>query len=646
MRQTIYLFFLIGFTFSFAQDQRFGRVSKGELEKRESKITPDAAAEVLYEKANISLELSPRGEFILTREYEGRIKIYDKDNVDDDFLMQEVVYYSPSSSRERVSGLRGSTYNLENGKVVETRVRNSDIFTESKNQYWDSQKFTFPNVQNGSVLEYRYTITSTRFRDIDRWFFQKEIPVIYSELSFKHPDMFHYSPDIRGAISGRINRGGDSAHDYTFDYNVTKYIYENVPALDREAYVFNLDNLKASIRFELMQFSHPGFISENYSTSWEQIGKDLSKHSNFGNQIQGNNFLNETVQQITANANSPEEKMELIFNYVKSNFNWNNFNGLTTDNGVRSTFNNKTGNVADINLMLVSMMEKAGLDASPVVLSTVNNLLLNYSFPSITSLNYVIAAVEINNDTYLMDATEKYSRINMLPMRALNHRGFKISQNGVSEVPLVNYVMSSSKKTAAVDLNSDGTISGNFSEIKDSYFAMTDKRRQTNDPKRFEENYLNEYNFDIQNFRIDENEERGMFRYSFQFEDAPGGNVIGDKIIFNPLFFTQTENPMFVSNNRNYPLEFGTLMAIEKVFRINIPEGYKVESLPESKTYIVEGNVAGYSYNIEENGGTITVTSLYQIGHSTLPFSFYQPMKEFESNEISAEAQQIVLVKK
>lgn len=86
-------------------------------------------------------------------------------------------------------------------------------------------------------------------------------------------------------------------------------------------------------------------------------------------------------------------------------------------------------------------------------------------------------------------------------------------------------------------------------------------------------------------------------------------------------------------------------MALEKIFRIKIPEGYKVESLPESKTFVVEGNVAGYSYNVEQKDDMIIVSTLYQIGHSTLPFSFYEPMKEFELNEINAEAQQIVLVK-
>src|SRR5690625_4820224 len=161
--------------------------------------------------------------------------------------------------------------------------------------------------------------------------------------------MFRFSPDIRGGISGRTIRGGEASHDYTFDYETTTFIYENLPALDREAFVFNLDNLKASIRFELMQFAHAGHLSENYATSWVQIGKDLMRHSNFHGQLACNNLLNDQVQQIIAGNETHKEKMEIIFNYAKNNFSRNIFTGITNQNGIRNTYNNNPGNVADIN---------------------------------------------------------------------------------------------------------------------------------------------------------------------------------------------------------------------------------------------------------------------------------------------------------
>src|SRR5690606_30066549 len=152
----------------------------------------------------------------------------------------------------------------------------------------------------------------------------------------------------------------------------------------------------------------------------------------------------------------------------------------------------------------------------------------------------VIASVEINNQLYLMDATEKYSNINMLPLRDLNHRGFRIFENGsIQEIPLTNYSLSTEKEMIGATLSTDGLISGIFSQTKDQYFAMTDKMSQIEDPKEFEKSYLDEFNFDVSTFKMDENADKGILRYTFKFSDIPAADVVGDKLILNPLLFRQ-----------------------------------------------------------------------------------------------------------
>ncbi len=647
MKIKIVLLFLTVFYISYAQDYRNGKVSKEELEKTKSSIDPEVAGEILYEKSYVILEFSTVEKRIYVRkEIEGRIKVYDKDNLIDKFLTQEVVMYAPSSFREKTLEFKGSTYNLENGKVVETKVKGSDIFKERKSKNYEAEKFTYPNVKNGSVLEYKYTISSPYYREIDRWYFQQEIPVVSSEFTFVRPDFFVYSPDERGEIRGKVKNDRRPAHGMNYDNTITEYRFENVKPLRNEPYVFNSNNLKASIRYELMKFEYPGYLTENYSTTWAQIGKDLMNHSDFGSQLKGNSFLDETVQMITSGISTPTDKMQAVFNYVKSNYSWNNYYGLSTDAGIRSAFKDKTGNAADINLTLVSMLQKAGLNANPVVLSTVQNLMVNYTFPSITSLDFVIACVEINNQLYLMDATEKYSNINMLPLRDLNHRGFRIAENGsVQEIQLTNYAISNEKETINATLSTDGKISGTYIDTRDQYFAMSDKSKQIEDPKKFQENFLKKYNFDVENFNIDESNDKSSLRYSFKFNDVQAGEMIGGKLIINPLLFTQFKENSFKQESRNYPLEFGSSIKKVKTIKIKIPEGYKVESIPSEKQFVVDGNVAGYVYKIEEKDGFIIVNSLYEIAHSILPANYYKLMKDFENKQINTEAQEVVLIK-
>jgi hypothetical protein len=630
-----------------AQDLRFGKVSKEELTKEKSTIDPEAAAEILYEKMDVLLEYDQvERKFIVKKEVEGRIKVYKKDNTPNDFLGQEVTIYVPGSTREKLSGFRGSTYNLEGGKIEETKVKGSDIFTEKNNKYWETQKFAFSNVKDGSVVEYKYTILSPYYRNIDRWFFQTELPVVNSQFKFTYPEIFTYSPDIRGEVKGRMNNTTRPVPNMKFNNNIVEFTYTNVKGLDKEPYVLNSDNLKASVRYELMLFSFPGYITENYSATWEQIGKDLNNHDNIGKQLIGNNFLDETVQTVAGSIPNQLEKTEAIFNYVKNNFAWNRTNGIHAENGVRSTFKDKRGNSADINLTLVSMLQKAGINANPVVLSTVNNLIVNYSFPSVSSLNFLIASAEINGNLYLMDATEKLSKINMLPLRDLNHRGFQILGNGsIKELSLNNYALSNIKQSIMATLNPDGTISGNYVETKDEYFAMMDNMSKRQDAKEFEKYYLEDFSFDVDNFKIDENEEKGIIRYSFKFENVPSADVMGNKILINPTLFSQLMNSKFQYENRNYPLEFGTASNSSYTVKIKIPEGYKIESLPQEKQFVIEGNKAGYLYKVEEKDGFIVLNKVEQIAQSILPPSYYKMMKEFEKNQINAEAQQVVLVK-
>lgn len=630
-----------------AQDKRFGKVSQEELTKARSTIDAESPAEVLYEKIDIVLEYSQvEGHFFLTKEVEGRIKVFKKDNTDDRYLKQEVHLYSPNATREKISGFKGVTYNLEGGKIVETKVKGSDIFSERLNKNWEVEKFTFSNVKDGSVLEYKYTVISPFYREIDRWYFQKEIPVLYSALKFYHPEFIVYSPDERGEIRGKTNKSTKPTASMNYDTQVTEYVYTNVKPLRKESFVFNSNNLKASVRFEMMMLSHPGIITENYSATWQQIGKDLNDHENIGRQLNGNGFLDETVQSVSGNVADKLQKTQAIFNYVKDNFIWNNYNSMYAENGVRQTFKDKTGNAADINLTLISMLQKAGINANPVVLSTVNNLMINYSFPSVTSLNFLIAGAEINGKLYLMDATEKMSKINMLPLRDLNHRGFMIANNGnIQEISLTNYSLSNSKEIIGATLNADGTISGSYTETKDEYLAMADNMWRKESPKEFESDYLTNFAFDVNTFKVDENNEKGLVRYSIKFENVPGGEVIGNKILINPLLFSQLKKSAFQYETRSYPLEFGTSLSKSKTIKIKIPEGYKVESLPAEKQFIIDGNHAGYVYKVIEKDGYIEAATLYQVNQSVLPATYYKMMKDLEKSQINAENQQIVLVK-
>ena len=148
-----------------------------------------------------------------------------------------------------------------------------------------------------------------------------------------------------------------------------------------------------------------------------------------------------------------------IFNYVKTNFKWNGYYGIYADEGLRSVFKNKTGNVADINLLLTVFLRHAGLNTHPVLISSVSNGIP--LFPSRTAFNYVVAGVELNGNTVLLDATDRYTVPNLLPLRAMNWSGRMIYQNGGSkEIDLQPKVLSKDNIVMNYNVLSNGKLEG------------------------------------------------------------------------------------------------------------------------------------------------------------------------------------------
>src|SRR5690554_3043884 len=149
MKHLFTLLLGISFTTLVAQDFRYGKISKEEVLSEKSQLEPDAAAEVIYETSVVNLEYSiSERKFKANKTVEGRIKIYDKNRADDELLKIEIPLYISGSDREKTIEFKAATANLENGKVVSTRVRNADIFSDRKNKYWETKTLTFPNVQN------------------------------------------------------------------------------------------------------------------------------------------------------------------------------------------------------------------------------------------------------------------------------------------------------------------------------------------------------------------------------------------------------------------------------------------------------------------------------------------------------------------
>lgn len=668
---TLLLLFFLTVGFLKAQNYTFGKVSDEEVLEKIHPLDSSAVAAVLYRLVNIRYEYSQSSGFSTITEVHERIKIYKKEGFNY-ATVSELLYSSDSGGEKEVfRGLKAYTYNLQDGKLEESKLKSSDTFTEEVSKYYSREKFTLPNVKEGSVIEYEYSVNSPFYYNIDEIKLQFDIPIKKQKISVQIPEYFVFGPQIKGYLevtpkastkSGKItfnnkNRsssGGFSGTTTTYstssvDYsiNVSEFEMNDVSALKEEPYISNINNYRAAINYELQYVKFPQEPIKYYTTTWEEVAKTIYDSPDFGSQINNTRYFKEELASILANTTTEVEKMNAIFYFVQEHMNWNEYYSKYTDQGVKKAFKEKTGNVADINLMLVAMLKEAGLKAFPVLVSTKNNGIP--IIPTREGFNYVIASAEINNETILLDATNKFAEPNLIPNRALNWLGRLIKEDGSSiAISLNGEAQSSETNMIQATLTNQGTLEGAMRIIHKNYNAYNFRNANNNISEDiYLEKFEDKYNgMEISNYTIDHKNDLGeaiIEKFDFTLENQ--ADIIGNKIYFSPsLFKTEKENP-FKLEQRTYPIDFGYAWEERLMVNVTIPEGYLITTIPEPIAINLPNNMGSFKYNITNTDNEIKIMVILGINTSIIATSDYEYVKEFYKLLVEKETEKVVLSK-
>lgn len=439
---------------------KFGDISKEELSLTTYDKDTTAPAVILADYGESSMQYRKNIGFTLDFDRITRIKILTKEGLSwGDFV---IPLYKSGSADEKLTGLKAVTYNLEDGKIVESKLKNEGIFKENVDQHHDLIKVTCPNVREGSIVEVSYKVNSPFLGRFQDWSFQTTIPIITSEYRAQIPEWFHYDKYMQGYVSLAVadetrqpnsirltsfERTGDRVTQSVVtsdqvDYTDIKHrwVANEVPAFKPEPFMTSIHDYVTKINFELASVKFPNKPVKNYMGTWQDINKTFAESEEIGGQITGNGFLKKIAEEITAGIESPEEKVAAICTYVKQNVAWDGTQRMYPGLPLRKVLENKKGNSAEINLLLAAMIEKIKLDVRPVLLSTRNHGLLRIASPISSQFNYLICLVSIGDRSFLLDATERLLPTGMLPERCLNGQGFAISKAGFRWVPLESNV--------------------------------------------------------------------------------------------------------------------------------------------------------------------------------------------------------------
>lgn len=650
---TIIFFSVISFL-SAQEKFKFGECPAELLKMTTYDKDSTASAVVIYENSDSRYDVNHiTVDFQIVTEYVVRIKILSQEGIS--FAEASIPFYKGKNraSSEEISGLTGFTYNLEGDKIIKDKLSKDYIFTEEISEYLQRLKFAMPAVKAGSIIEYKYKITSPYFQNPEDFVFQRSIPVKYSKFSIRIPEYFRFSKETRGYEKIDINtkpinltylfKGQQlscSGEEITAEVN-------DLPALKDEDFVWNYNDFKSQINFEISSVNVTGVFYRDYSNTWNKVAERLNNSDNFGKQFNNKGLFKEELPTALSGKATETDSIRAILNLVRSKVKWNDKGHLFVT-GQSKALKEGTGSSADINALLINALRNAGFEACPVVMSLRSRGRLPFTHPSIDNLNYFIVGVYSGPNTYFMDGTLPYTDLNVIPVDCMVDKALIIKSNTFDWKDLSTIGNNLNRTNLSIKFNEEGILSGTIMESRSGENAFTFKRtyNKAENEQKFIEEMESKNDITIFDYKMEEKTTKTfncIQRYNFRKNNIR----LGDNFIsFNPLLFFALKSNSFKPENRKLPVEFPYLFDEKINLLIEVPEGYAVDEVPASEKFVYGDNeTINFSYIVQKVENKILIACSTNLKTCIIPAMDYEALRDFWA-KIYNKQNELITIKK
>jgi len=648
-----------------APDIHFGKIAASDFEIAASPaIDSNAKAVVIADIGETHFEGNARGWFSHVFKKTTRFKVLNRAALS--MATIQIPLYVKDQREEVLSDISASSYRLEGGKVVETKLEKANIYKETEDVNHSRVRFVIPGAQEGSVVEYTYTIKSDFDFNMPSWSFQSmECPTLWSEYTASIPSTLVYLSSTTGYHNFVVNTTDHKSQSYELRQTGTtlgqteKMFYVNaitykrhwamkdLPALKMEAYMSSPQNCLDKIEFQLYQTYDGEKTNDVYST-WAKASEQLLLEKDFGETLSWEMvWAKDALDKAVTPGADRLIQAKQVYYYVQKNFTCTNHNDPHIKTTLEEVFRRKSGTVGEINLLLVALLRSKGFIADPVLLSTRSNGRTSEKFPVLAQLNYVICRVMTAGETFYLDASRPYLGYGKLEEECYNGYAHVISKD-TSFVPLQADSLLEMKTTTVSISNTDNRLSGLFeSQLGDNESLRLrgllasghkdDLLKSIADGTRSENIAISHLAIDS----IDNPEVPLNLRFDVQL------NMFGDNdlVYFNPVLYDGVRQNPFHAASREYPVELSSARQDTYILTMDIPKGYTVDELPKSARIRLNEHDGLFEYMVEKHADDIQLRCSLSINKTFFAPEEYQSLRDFYGHVVRKESESIVFRK-
>jgi hypothetical protein len=655
----------------YAQDKpksQFGKVSPTDFVLPSNPIIDsNAKAVILSDVGNIHFVGNQHNDLSYVLKKQTRIKIIDKKAFD--LATVQVYRYIHKDGADKIDNISATCYNLENGRVVETKLDKHDIFETRYNEHHLVTKFTVPSVKEGSIIEYSYALTSEDIYSLPEWEFQSaDNPCLWSELEVEIPQVYSYAVIRQGIHAYCIDKGerGAASYNITQQADISSgssekssvltvatlkhhWAIRDIPGINIEYYLSTPDNFIDKLQFQLAG-SNNGYESQSITNTWKKMTEELLGESDFGLPLENDNdWLDDLVNKITANTSGQLSQAKAIYYYISSQFTCTNHNYHYLLARLQDVIQKRGGTVGDMNLLLIAMLRREHISADPVILSTTEHGYTFSQYPVDERLNYVIVRAKIDGKIYFLDAAHRQLGFGQLADNCYNGYSRIISNKDSGYVYLSADSLKETKTTMVIMTNGEkGGLEGSYQSTfgpQESYDTREEISRTGQ--KKYFSSIQTAYGDDLEITNtgvdsLDRLEDPLGIHYDFIIKQEANSPVF----YFTPLLAEAYRRNPFQAADRKYPVEMPYAIDYSYLLNMEIPVGYKVEELPKSVKVALNVGDGSFEYLVSADATNIQLRTHVKLNRARFLPEDYASLRDFFAYIVKKESEQIVLKKK
>jgi transglutaminase-like putative cysteine protease len=560
-----------------------------------------------------------------------------------------------SSNYSGITDIQGRTIHSDGTAIPFTGKPYEKLLFKTAKMQYRAKVFSLPDVETGSILEYRYKL---RYDDNSvispTWNIQQPIYIRKAH--------YHFVPTEREVLS-HVDKGSATtqiAYSQMLPKDdkvvLTRGVYDldvkNIPALPREEYEPPMGAFAYRVRFYYTSVRTPQEFWNSYGKSWSH---DVDKFA------APSPAINDAAKELTSGATTQDEKLNKLYDAVMKLENTrysrehsqdeNRAEGIKHIKSASDVLALKRGSPDELAMLFLALARAAAFHAEAMAVVNRNRDFFQQNYLNGDQFDDLIIFVTVDGKERAFDPGERYATYGTLQWTHTLAGGLR-QQDGhtaITNSPGIGYKDTIVQRVADLTLASDGTVTGTATIVLTGQNAMRWRQRALEgDQVELKKGFEDQLQPDLP---------PGIMIHTDHFLglDEEGTNLVvrmnvggslgtaTGKRIFLPLsIFAAGGRDPFASSHREEPIDLQFPFLEKDQVTLHVPAEFQVESVPTDARVDLPQN-AVYLSVAKASGQTITYERNLIMANILFTAAEYDKLKGFFDDVSNKDRAQAVL---